>query len=214
MWGGWYKDKDYMDLIAKTRAIYEKEQFSNIKSVSEIAVVLDENSSYFTPDSKFYKSVYDRIVSLGYIGAPYELLVSGALDVCDLERYKIVLFTAPVVTEKFRRLADGLKRDGKTIIATGDGGQSEQFLTTNDDIKISESIKNAGAHIYSAGNIVYANEKYLSVTARNDGFLTIDMPQECKLTDCISQKEYWTENRRITVDAQANSTFLFEISVD
>ena len=46
MWGGWFKDQEYMDLLTKMRALYKKEAQNEIKSASEIAVVLDENSSY------------------------------------------------------------------------------------------------------------------------------------------------------------------------
>lgn len=212
MWGGWYNDQEYMELIGKTRAIYEKELFEKIESVCEIAVALDERSSYFISDTYFYQSVYDKIVSLGYMGAPYDLLLSNHSRLCDFARYKVVIFTAPVMTEEFKRLADALKQDGKTVIITSnDKTYAETFETTLDDSKISEIASAAGVHIYSAGNIVYANEKYVCVTARKDGRLSVSMPYHCTLVDCITQEEYRTVDGAIDLEAESNQTFLFEI---
>ncbi len=214
MFGGWYEYDAYMELIKKTYDLYENELFNKVENTCEVAVVLDENSSYYTRNDVFWKGVYDKMISFGYLGTPYDLLISDNLKSADLKRYKTVIFTAPVITDKFKKLVNSLKKKGKTVIITGKYSENIDMCSaeiTLDDSKIFNLVNNSGAHIYSAGNIVYANEKYLSVTARHDGTLSINMPYNCELIDCITKEKLKTVDCSVLLEAKLNQTFLFEI---
>lgn len=212
MWGGWYADEAYEKLLQRTYELYVKEAFSAISSASEVAVVLDETASMYVQDDTFYKAVYEQLISLGYLGAPYELLLLQDLKITDLSRYKTVLFLAPAPTDKNRNLMESLCRIGKTVLTTGDengafGGVTGAYAEEELLKKVSES----GTHIFSAGNIVYANGKYISVTARKDGKVLLTMPYDCVLQDCINGERRSTKDKQIILNAKANQTYLFEI---
>lgn len=214
MWGGWFEDRDYLMLIEKLRFIYEKEIGKTIHPSTEIAVFLDENSSYYLSDKEFYHGVYDRIVSLGYIGAPYDLFDCEFISMCDLKRYKSIVFCSPVMTPQLRNIFTELKAAGKTVIITGvDDSECNSLpglpLSDSDMFSL---IANSGVHIYSKSSIVYANSKYLSVTACKDGSLEINMQNDCNLVDCITKKRYYTTNKVVLLEAESNQSFLFEIT--
>ncbi len=212
MWGGWFVDSDFAVLIEKTRALYEKEVATNIPSASEIAVILDEEYAYYASDDTCWESVYCQIVTLGFLGAPYDLLLRQNLKTDSLEKYKAVIFLAPSPTNENAALIDGLRTGGKTVMVSGDefkkfSGEEKAYT----ELQLQSAISESCAFIYSAGNIVYANGKYLSITARCDGTLTVNMPFDCELVDCISGKTLKTEEKRVVLCAEENQTFLWEI---
>lgn len=213
MWGGWYDDKKIADLIEKTYALYEKESGVQVESKSRIAVLLDEKSSFNVSDETYWYGVYGQIVSLGFSGAPYDLLLLQALKVQTLEKYDAVILLAPSPTSENVVFVESLRERGKTVLVSGDekgvfSGKEKAYT----EGELQEEIRNSGAFVYSADNIVYANEKYLSVTARRDGVLTVDMPFDCVLVDCISGRRLKTTERQVSIDARENQTFLWEIS--
>lgn len=213
MWGGWYADSDYADLIQKTYALYQKEIGTEILSVSEIAVVLDEEASYYCADATFWEGVYGQLVSLGYAGAPYDLFLLQGLKKDDLQKYKAVVFLAPVLKDENVALVEALRADGKSVLVSGD--EKKRFAGTEKaytEGEMCELLKKSGVWLYCAGNIVYANGKYLSVTARRKGTLTVKMPFDCELIDCIGGERYVTSEGTISIDADDNQTYLWEIS--
>ena len=105
-----------------------------------------------------------------------------------------------------------MRASGKTVLVSGDetgryGGVAGRY----GEEEMQEYLTSGGVHIYCAGNIVYANEKYISVTARKDGTLLVKMPHDCEFADCITQEKYRTVDRAIALEAESNQTFLFEI---
>lgn len=212
MWGGWYKNKEYAALIKKTYELYAKETGKKIESASEVAVILDETCSYYVTENTYWKAVYDQIVSLGYLGSPYDLLLLQGLKEEDVKRYKVAIFLAPAPLNENETLINSLRASGKTVLVSGDetgryGGVAGRY----GEEEMQEYLTSGGVHIYCAGNIVYANEKYLSVTARKDGTLLVKMPHDCEFADCITQEKYRTVDRAIALEAESNQTFLFEI---
>lgn len=214
MWGGWYADEDYESLMKKTRDLYAAEVGKEIKSACEVAVILDEKCTFYIADDTFWKAVYEEIISLGYLGAPYDFLLLQGLKAEDLSNYKEVLFLAPAPTKENIAFAKEVERTGKKVYVSGDetgafGGAKREF----GEEELQKSAADSGVHIYSAGNIVYANEKYISLTARRTGEVVLAMPKPCVLTDCVSGKKLRADDGTVRLSMEENETFLWEISL-
>ena len=59
--------------------------------------------------------------------------------------------------------------------------------------------------------MVYANERYLSVTAATDDVVKIKMPFGCKLKSFVDEKVYDVSDGKIEFNVKRNKTLLFEI---
>ena len=92
------------------------------RTAAEIAVVLSLNSPRYEDICRMaphYRGLVNRFLlreGLPYLGAPFDVYLSGDLCHPDLPEYKLYLFLNPsYFTEAERAAIDGLKRDGKTL---------------------------------------------------------------------------------------------------
>ena len=60
-------------------------------SVSEIAVILDQDSSYGCNTRYFREKVYNCLLRLGSVGAPHDVYLKGMVSKEQLQGYKLVL---------------------------------------------------------------------------------------------------------------------------
>lgn len=214
MWGGWYKGKRFMSLLKKMLELYNAEIEKENKSACEIAVILDQNTSYNVPDSLFYQAVFNQFIELGFLGAPYDIYLLDKFDKKIADRYKMLLFTAPrSLTEVHKEIIKDFDKKGKSVLFTGDvdGDFDESSTSCFDRKELKEYAEKCGVHLYSYGNTVYANERYLSVTAATDGTMTVNTPEDCTLVSFMDGKKYKTKNKILNLKVKSNKTFLFEI---
>lgn len=118
MFEGWFYDKRLMGEIGNMISIYNHVLEQGLKSVSEIAFVVD-------PESLLYVNKYSWISSdiiaqrhgLCFMGAPYDIYSSCDIGRIDKEKYKLIIFAdqfkKDVAVEQFVAAA---KKAGKTLV--------------------------------------------------------------------------------------------------
>ncbi len=194
MWGGWYGSPAMMELLSRMRALYERAFLDDDKEYSaELAVVLNEEASYFTPAKAFRTLSYQQLSWLGFVGTPYALYL--AQDGASLAQFGGKA-TLKILCEK-----------GKNTLLYGDASLEKDTAFTPEEL--AEQLRAAGVHIYSEGNIVYANARFVALTATSDGRQTLTMPSECKLQAFTDGKIY--KGKEFTFEMSINQTELFEV---
>ncbi len=216
MWGGWYKGKKFTSLMSRMRKLYnaeiDRETFNNC----EVAVILDQNTSYYVADRIFYGGVYNQFVELGFLGAPYSIFLLDKFDKKIADKYKMLIFTAPrTITEKQEEIIKSAIEKGKTILFTGDENGDNEIgaKACFDRNELKTHAINANVHLYSYGNTVYANNRYVSVTASENcnSETEVVMPFDCRLKSFMDGKVYETENKTVKLKTKPNKTYLLEI---
>lgn len=189
MWGGWYSSRQMMTEIARMAELYKKSFYIPTESVTELAVVLNEKASYHIPDDRFSDMSFGQLRELGFIGAPYDLYASGD----DVKKYKAALYILPDGDENVLR-SESVEIRKKGVFSHGE---------------ITAFIKSAGAHIYSEGNIVYANSRFVALTAREEGRVTLETPREVTLSAFYGKGLF--QGKKFDFYFRENHTELFEI---
>ncbi len=208
MWGGWYQNEEFMRLHKRLYEIYIEKTETAVKNSTELAVVLDERASGGCSDAMFVQSVHRQLIELGYLGAPYDLLLLDRVRPEDVEKYKMFICLSPDQSAAaYDSLKQRLASSGKRLLVTGNGNTGEQpFYDKNTLLKEAEA---AGVFIYSFGNIVYANDKYIAVTATEAGEISLSLPFDGVLEDLIDRSLIATQNHRLTWQTASNLCRLF-----
>ena len=200
MWGGWYKTDNMMQFMQKALVEYHdcKRPF---QSASEIAVILDQESSYGLNTRCFREKVYNCLLELGSIGAPHDLYLKGLVSKEQLESYKLVLYIAPYeLTLDDNELIKALSNSGKLVV------------TSVAVDKLQEYCKQAEVHIYSdKTSVVYANNQYLCILAAKDDSYTLAMQQDCALQCFLTDEIYYTKDKKLTMSLRKNESKFFRI---
>ena len=195
MWGGWYDTPKMMNFMRSTLALYRTEMERSTKGSAELAVILDEEASYALGEEHFYQTHFHQLVSLGFTGVPYDIY-----HIDDVEKikkqYKVLLYLMPSQEEE----------KGSVLVSEHERIKKTERFTPSE---IVEFLKRSGAHVWSEGNIVYANSRFVCVTATKDGKLQLNMPHACRLKAFTSGKIY--EGKELSFELQYDQTELFEV---
>lgn len=118
MFEGWYYDEELMREINKCVELGER--FSQSKSISEIAVIADNESLYYVNKNAHINSellLWQR-AELSKSGAPYDMYLASSLDKINFEQYKLVIFLNQFkYNERYEKIInDKIKKDGKTVL--------------------------------------------------------------------------------------------------
>ncbi len=205
MWGGWYRSDAFMALHQKLLALYAAGPAQNN---SQVAVVLDENASYGIPEGLYAQGVLNQLIELGYLGAPYDLLLVDSLTDADLQKYELFLFTCPDRDRSaYATAAARLAAAGKTVLVTG---ADRPFY---DRAALLDAAAAAGVHIYSHGSIVYANAGYIAVTAADPAAHTVQLQLPCDalLQDVVDGSEYRSQGGAVSIPLAFNECRLLRL---
>ncbi len=207
MWGGWYNSAELMELQGKLYDLYREKVNAPVANHSEIAVVLDDRGAYGIPGGIFWQSIFQQLVELGWLGAPYDLLLLDRVTDGDIAKYKLFLLLSPDQTHPaYAKLKARL--NGKPTLITGIGPDSGMGVYNKDLLQ--KEAAAAGVFVYSFGNIVYANEKYIAVTAASDGQVKLELPRDGVLEDVFTGECLTTDHKEITWETQSNLCRLFQ----
>ncbi len=211
MWGGWYKSENYMKLHKRLFDIYNEKVKRTVKSNTEIALILDENSAYETANDIQYKSVFEQIIELSFVGATFDLLLIDEINDSDIDKYKLFFFTNPVTfSEKYKTLKEKILQSGKNILVSGESEDSSGVII--DRKELPSKVSDAGVFLYCEGNTVYQNDEFLAVTATGDsGAITLKIPNGRRLKNMITQEVLEPQNGEVVLKAGFNDSFLFEM---
>ena len=119
MFGGWYKDKDMMNEIAKLRKLADLMGNTKTKSVSEVAFVLDLKSNYYVSGDSDYPMFQFQIEELNKMGMPWDCYLTSDLfnDRFDEDRYKLYIFPNLFkVNDKIVKRIGELRSKGKAML--------------------------------------------------------------------------------------------------
>ena len=197
MWGGWYDAPAMMELVKRALGAYRVAMNEKIEGVSRLAVVLDERAYEGRSNLYFMQTTRKQLEELGYLGAPYDLYLAGDITDEQKENYDGVLYIADKTSPK----------KGNTLILRGGTRIERETAFTASEVQ--GYLQGAGTHIYSGGNIVYANAKFVSITAKVGGRVALNLPCACKIKAFTSGKEY--QGKHFAFDMESNQTELFEI---
>jgi hypothetical protein len=197
MWGGWYDSPAMMELIKRTLDTYRVAMNTKIEGVSRLAVVLDERAYAGEPNVYFLRTMRLQLEELGYLGAPYDLYLRGDMSDEDKAKYDGIFYIADVDNP----------HKGNTLVLK-DGTRIEKELAFDME-ELRGYLRSVGTHIYSDENIVYANARFVSVTAKVGGRVVLSMPHHCKLMSFTDGKTYC--GKEFAFDMESNQTELFEI---
>lgn len=221
MWGGWYNTPNMFAFMKKSRALYTEAMQTPMRSVSELAVVLDEEASYGMGKPYYGKTYYQQLMWLGDAGAPYDLYLKGEFSAEDLKDYKCVLYLAPFeISDKDKEVISCLSENGITVVCTG-----KPYTLVGKNVQVSKEVllesalrtlyAKAGVHTYlDKTGLLYANGRFVCVTASEDGEYTLTMPNDCTLTDVFGGERYITVNKKVCIVIQKNQSILFEVTYD
>ncbi len=197
MWGGWYNSPAMMDVVKRALGAYRVAMNTKIEGVSELAVVLDEDAYVGKSNAYFAQTTQEQLAELGYLGAPYDLYLRSDMTEEQREKYGAVLYLADKNNpHKGNTL---FLRNGVRVEKDGAFGMDE--LRTH--------LQTVGVHIYSDENVVYANARFVSITAKVGGRVALNMPFACKIKAFTDGKEY--KGKDFIFDMERNQTELFEI---
>ena len=121
MFAGWYDEPALMDELARIRRATEYLWSGDMRSASEIAVFIDEESGYFIGcGSCLHQSlVVEQAEQLSRIGAPWDCFVASDFCHPDLLQtpYRLFVFLNLVKpTTAIRRQIQALRRQGKSFL--------------------------------------------------------------------------------------------------
>jgi hypothetical protein len=122
--GGWYDDPAIMDLIAQMRRYGETslKTAGKWRPETEIAVFVDDKSSYRMPPECGYLHAIPQLMSLmPRLGAPYHTYVLS--DIVSAPDYKVYIFPlANDLARSEREAINALKGEGRTLVFMGEAG--------------------------------------------------------------------------------------------
>lgn len=186
MWGGWFKDARYMSLLEQMQKIARESIEKSMKSVSEVAVFIDESSIFNLEDSdSAYKNVvYEIREVLGKASVPYDIYLASDFEKVK-DSYKAIISLVPYPTLLSDKIEKACTQNGKPLLEI----TKENYNITDKELRA--FYKDAKVHIYCKKQaVIYANESYLFFHSAEDGVYSIDLPNNQRLFEVFSQKDY------------------------
>jgi hypothetical protein len=185
MWGGWFADRAYMELLGNIRRLFEENAHLTAKNVAETVVFVDEESYALISDNSVTKNVcYDIREALGKMGAPYDVYLSADAPAV-IDRYKATISLVPAETERSIRVKSLAEQAGCSII---------EITNSNYGITPSELrafLHSAGVHVYcERDSVIYANDRFVFLHTAEDGEYTLNVREDVELVDALTGKTF------------------------
>ena len=179
MWGGWYDDPDYMDIISKMVELCSE---GTDKPVSQIALIIDEKS-YIRLDCN--QDIVRKVCNaIGLCSAPYDAYLASDFEkICS--KYKAFIFVEPSETELLTRCIRQAELEGKAFkIYTG-----KDTEITAEQLRC--FFKEAGILFATDKNaVVHNGEKYFSVYTAERGLYDFGTQDKKTFTDLFTGEKF------------------------
>ena len=183
MWGGWYRDERYMELMHRMRDIYGESVGKSLESRCEVAMFFDENSVPLITDTKHpnFRLMFEIREALGHMGAPYDMYLADDFDdVAD--KYKAIIVVQSVKTTLSEEIMEKAKQKGIPLFVI----TSNQ--TTAEDLH--KFCEDSGVHMYcNKKAVVYSNESYVFTHTGEDGAFDFSFDGKHTFTDVYTGEE-------------------------
>ena len=185
MWGGWFADSRYMELLEDIRRLFEESSAYEARSAAQTAVFVDEEALAYVSDPSVTNNTCFRIrEALGKMGAPYEIYLSADAP-SVIGRYKAVISLVPIETELSKR-----------VRALAEQNNCAYIEITNDNYGITPSelrafLRSAGVTVYcERDSVIYANERYIFLHTVEEGEYTLNVNGASELIDVLTGKPF------------------------
>ena len=120
MWGGFYKDKGIFENLERMKKIWDSLSEDKSKTMAEIALVVDPQSSFMINDASFLYGANSHLRNLlNCTGMPFEVFSFNDLPALnDLERYKLIVFTSSfeITAERAKFLRNSVLKNKRSIL--------------------------------------------------------------------------------------------------
>lgn len=198
MWGGWYKDNDYMKFMETSRNIYKASMEKYRSSAAEIAVFIDEKSyALFQSNEATAPSNAKKV--LGLTATPYDIYLAEDFNAV-YEKYKAVVFIVPTETElSASNIETAKKHNLPYLLYTPQTTRMKpeelmEFFTASD------------VHVYADSPcVVYASKSHLFLHTADEGEYNFTADENKTFIDVFTQKAYTFPCR-----LKAGQSLLFE----
>lgn len=184
MWGGWYSDEKYMQVMRKALKIAKESNPS--RNCAEVAVFVDEEAYAFCEvDKKQLRKIFDSVrEALGVSATPYELYLASDYEV--LKSYKAAILFVPSKTKLTEKLMDYAVEQHIPLLKI-DAQRQEDVTST----ELRQFYKQAGVHIYCDKEaVVYANDNYIFLHTVENGEYEIKTKSPMILTEMFEGTVY------------------------
>ncbi|MDZ7619616.1 MAG: hypothetical protein U1E05_21665, partial [Patescibacteria group bacterium] len=136
MWGGVFKTPETMDIVARSKKLWDTHASRPLKSRAEVALVVDPQSARLVNDrNPLVRHIYaETRKKLNRLGAPFEVFSYNDLSQVDLSQYKMLVFPGlfEVTPEKAALLEKHVFNSSRTIVfAYAPGISDGQTLDTS-----------------------------------------------------------------------------------
>ncbi len=217
MWGGWYRDERYMNLLGKLRRIYAENIENNLESASEVAMFYDEKSPLLmSSEHPAYRLMYNIRERLGFMGAPYDMYLADDFDdVCD--KYKALILVQSAKTSISEEIIKKAKEKGRELFVISLDripGSSEEKKKLCEDIyydvvtpaQLREFCRKCGVHIYTDKKaVIYSSKSYVFMHTGEDGEYNFSFDCKTSFVD-----EYTGETVTFPKKLPLGKSFLFK----
>jgi hypothetical protein len=161
MWGGVFITQETMKLVEKSREIWETYTQKPLKSVAEVALVVDPQSARLLNDknplcSKIYAETRNK---LNRLGAPFDVISVNDLVAMDISQYKLLVMPGlfELTPGKETMFKEYVFNSGRTVLFVYAPGISDGTkLDTNNVEKLS------GVEFQTPGLSLCPQENWLS----------------------------------------------------
>lgn len=124
LWGGWYDNEAILKMFGQMRIVGDESIRLPRGSVSQVAVILDEDSFRYLPYGVSDRNVNNKFLwiraqvgAVSSIGAPNDFYLLSDLKDLDLSRYRMIVFiNAFALSEDQRSMIRGRCMNGKRLL--------------------------------------------------------------------------------------------------
>lgn len=174
MGGGWYQYSVYMDMFADFLRITKESMNRDMRSVSEVAVIVDESIIPAINKDDWQESrstCYDIRKVLGLMGTPYDSYL--AEDYEDIRQsYKAFILLVPRMSPLIKKIVE---ENADCYVITPQNAS----VTSNE---LREFCRSRGVHIYSQKDaVIFVNKSYLFLHTCTVGKAELFLPPGMRL---------------------------------
>lgn len=161
MWGGVFITPETMKIVKKNREIWETYTKKPLKSVAEVALVVDPQSARLLNDknplsTKIYSETRNK---LNRLGAPFDVLSVNDLAAVDISQYKLLVMPGlfEITHERENMLKEYVFNSGRTVLFVYAPGISDGKI-----LDINHVEKLCGVKFQTSGLSVCQQDDWLS----------------------------------------------------
>ena len=176
MWGGWYKDPDFMAAFKRMSEICADGMDT---PVCDVAVFLDENS-YLKRNHRVVE--WNTCNQLGLTGAMNDVFLASDFDAV-YNKYKACVFVQPIETGLMSECIQKATESGKAVRVIGE----EDDLTAED---FKAFLSGAGVEMPTPQKaVVYTGRRFASFHAHEEGIYDFTLDGRKTFTDLFTGEE-------------------------